>query len=75
MGHLGPKRGQNGVFCHFLIQKSLVFADFSYYVRYLCYLVEYGGQSAEKKSLALKWAHLGLIRAQKVGLVSFLEFG
>ena len=24
--------------------------------------------------LALKWAHLGLIMAQKVGLVSFLEF-
>ena len=28
---LGPKRGQNEVFGHFLVQNALDFADFAYY--------------------------------------------
>ena len=31
MGHLGPKRGQNEVLGHFLVQSSFVLADFAYY--------------------------------------------
>ena len=28
---LGPKRGQNEVLGHFLVQNALVFGDFAYY--------------------------------------------
>ena len=31
MGHLGPKRGQNEVLDHLLVQKELVFGDFANY--------------------------------------------
>ena len=31
MGHLGPKRGQNEVLGHFLVQNALFFADSVYY--------------------------------------------
>ena len=54
MGHLGPKRGQNEVFGHFLIQKALDFADFAYFmiennnVQYLMLI------TAEKKKKFLK---------------------
>ena len=30
MGHLGPKRGQNEVLGHFLVQNALGFADFAH---------------------------------------------
>ena len=44
---LGPKRGQNEVLGHFLVQSSFVLVDFAYYDRELQYLVSDGGQSAE----------------------------
>ena len=45
MGHLGPKRGQNEVLGHLLVQKALVFDDFAYYARDLQYLSGNSGQS------------------------------
>ena len=33
MGQLRPKRGQNEVLGHFLVQHALVFADFVFYDR------------------------------------------
>ena len=64
MGQLGPKRGQNEVLGHFLVQIALVFADYVHYDGELWYLVASGGQSAEKNLLALKWAQLGPKRAK-----------
>ena len=72
MGHLGPKRGQNEVLGHFLAQNALVFADSVFYDCELWYLVASGGQSAEKKLLALKWAQLGPKRGQNEVLGHFL---
>ena len=49
---MGPirasKRAQNEVLGHFLVQSSLVLADFAYYDWEQQYLVDDGGQSAEK---------------------------
>ena len=72
MGQLGPKRGQNEVLGHFLVQNALVFADYVHYDGELWYLVASGGQSAEKKLLALKWAQLGPKRGQNEVLGHFL---
>ena len=57
MGYLGPKRGQNEVLGHFLIQNALDFADFAYCDWELKYLVPNSGQSAEKKIAGPKWAN------------------
>ena len=72
MGQLGLKRGQNEVLGHFLVQNALFFADSVYYDWELWYLVPSGGQSAEKKLLALKWAQLGPKRGQNEVLGHFL---
>ena len=56
MGQLGPKRGQNEVLGHFLIQNALDFADVAYYDREYLYLVPNSGQSTEKKLMAQKRA-------------------
>ena len=72
MGHLGPKRGQNEVLGHFLAQKALVVADLVFYDCELWYLVASGGQSAEKKLLAQKWAQLEPKRGQNKVLGHFL---
>ena len=69
---LGPKRGQNEVLGLFLAHNALVFADSVYYDWELWYLVASGGQSAEKKLLALKWAQLGPKRGQNEVLGYFL---
>ena len=60
MGQLGPRRGQNEVLGHFLVQNALVFADFVHYDGQLRYIVASGGESAEKNLMALK---MGPIRA------------
>ena len=60
-GQLGPKRGQNGVLGHFLVQNALVFADFVFYDPEV-YLVGSGGQSAEKSFVGPK---MGPIRAKR----------
>ena len=56
MGQIGPKKGQNEVIGYVYAQNALLFADYAYYDRELWYLVFSDGQSAEKNSLALKWA-------------------
>ena len=48
---LGPKRGQNEVLGHFLVQNALVFADFVFYDQEVWYLFVSGGQSAENRYL------------------------
>ena len=68
MGHLGPKRGQNGVLGHFLVQNALVFADFAYYDSELWYPVDSGGQSAEWFFVGPK---MGPIRAKKRAKMRF----
>ena len=72
MGQLGPKRGQNEVLGHFIVQNALVFADSVYYDCELWYLAASGGQRADKKLLALKWAQLGPKRGQNEVLGHFL---
>ena len=71
MGQLGPKRGQNEVLGHFLVQNALVFADFVHYDGQLWYLVASGGQSAEKKIVGPKMAPLGPKRGQNEVLGHF----
>ena len=62
MGQLGPKRAQNEVLGHFLIQNALVFANFAYYDWELWYVIGSGGLSAENIFVGLK---MGPIRAKK----------
>ena len=75
MGHLGPKRGQNEVLGPYLAQSALVFDHFAYRGWEWWSLVPDGCQSAEKKLLALKWAHFGLNWALKWVLGNYLNFG
>ena len=71
MGQLGPKRGQNEVLGHFLVQIALVFADYVHYDGELWYLVASDGQSAEKNLMALKWVQLGPKRGRNEVLGHF----
>ena len=64
MGHLGPKRGQNEVFSHFLVLNVLDFADVAYYDREYQYLVPTSDQSAEKEFAGPKMGQLGPERGQ-----------
>ena len=68
MGHLGPKRGQNEVLGHFLVQNALVLADFVYNDRKLWYLTANGGQSTEKKIAGPNMGQLGPKKGLKWGL-------
>ena len=72
MGHLGPKRGQNEVLGHFLVQNALVFADFAYLNREYLYLGPDSGQSAEKEFAGPKMGRLGPKRGQNEVLGHFL---
>ena len=49
MGPIRAKRGQNEVLGYFHVENALVFADFAYCDRELCYVVIGGDQSDEKK--------------------------
>ena len=72
MGHLGPERGWNEVFCHFRVLNASVSADFAYYDWEHQYLVPNGGQKAERKFAGPKMGHLGPKRGQNEVLGHFL---
>ena len=72
---LGPKRGQNEVFGHFLVQNAVDFADFAYYDQEWQYLVPNGGQSAEKNFACPKMGPFGPNWALKWVFGNYLNFG